>query len=421
MKRIIHKTIRINRNFLQKAIEVSDWSINKLTKPNPFATAEQFYNVFTYEIRALNIIDLARENPYVNLFIPTFDAAGVFGGIATATRIAAKIADKNNLRLRVVCIDRKGSLSYLNKFLADLGYPQVEPSELVDLSNRHNNSSQTIDFVSKDINIATAWWTAHLLNEAKLSNKYIYIIQDFEPIFYNYSDQYVYSEDTYKTDNYIPICNTKLLYDFLNLQNYKSIKKYRIFFEPAVDRDIFKPSKVQNTKKRLFIYGRPTTQRNLMVHALRSVQGAFENGILKQEEWEVFIAGDDSVPSIRITSSLVAKNLGKMSIEEYGKLAGTIDIAVSLMLAPHPSYPPLELACSGAAVVTNKYSIKKDLKMYSYNLITAELNNNSLLNGIKQASKMTKKERITNANKSQIQDDWDNALRDVINKVTSLI
>ena len=432
MKKIAKKAFRLNKKALQKVIYLSGKAENKLglnkqstqiesKKIDDVIGIQQFCDSFTYEIRPLNIAKTNRKQAYINFFVPTFDAAGVFGGIATATRIAAGIAKQKQLPLRVVCIDRVGNLDYLNKFLLQLGCEEVVRENLIDLSARQDDIKQVIDFNEKDINIATAWWTAHLLNETKLSNKYIYIIQDFEPIFYNFSDQYTYAEYTYKTDNYIPICNTKLLYDFLVLQDYEGIKKHKIFFEPAVDRKLFKPSEDKKDKKRLFIYGRPTTQRNLMVHALKLVRDSFEKGLLKQEEWEVFIAGDDSAPSIELTSNLMAKNLGKMSIEDYGELAGTIDLAVSLMLAPHPSYPPLELACSGAAVVTNKYSIKKDLKMYSNNLITVDLNHNSLLDGIKEATSMSKKERTLNAHKSQVQDNWDNALRDTINKVTSLI
>ena len=418
MKKIIHKALRINNRVLRKAIHLSDKFENKITtRPKKGTDIQQFCNSFTCEIRPLNIIKTNRNQPFVNFFIPTFDAAGLFGGIATATRVAAAVAKQKNLPLRVICIDRVGNLEYLNKYLVELNCKEISANQLVDLSSRQDNKKQVIDFNANDINIATAWWTAHLLNQTNLKKKYIYIIQDFEPIFYNLSDQYVYAEATYKTDNYIPICNTKLLYDFLLLKGYTSIKKYKIYFEPAVDRDLFKPGKVENTKKRLFIYGRPTTQRNLMVHALKLVQTASLKGILKPAEWDVYIAGDNDSPSIEIVPGLVAQNLGKMKIEEYANLAGTIDLAVSLMLAPHPSYPPLELACSGAAVVTNSYEIKKDLSFYSKNLFTAELNDESLLSALKKASNLSRPVRLSNALSSTINKNWDVAIEGSIDEL----
>ena len=434
MKKIIHKAFRINNKILRKTINLSDKFENKITtssKKGTLITApytmgdaidiQQFCNSFTYEIRPLNITKTNRNQSFVNFFIPTFDAAGVFGGIATATRIAAEVAKQKDMPLRVICIDRVGNLKYLNKFLVDLNCKEISANQLIDLSSRQDNKKQVIDFSSNDINIATAWWTAHLLNQAKLKKKYIYIIQDFEPIFYNLSDQYAYAEATYKTDNYIPICNTKLLYDFLLLNNYASIKRYKIYFEPAVDRELFKPSNEKNLKKKLFIYGRPTTQRNLMVHALKLVQTAMLNGILKPEEWDVFIAGDNASPSIQIAPGLVAQNLGKMELTQYANLAGKIDLAISLMLAPHPSYPPLELACSGAAVVTNMYKIKEDLSFYSKNLFTAELNDESLLSALKKASNLSRPVRLTNALSSAINEDWSEALEGSINKLLSYL
>lgn len=419
MKKYIHKAFQLNKKVLQKAIHISEIADKKLSKPrNPASPhnlshtvgLQAFCNSFAYEVRPLNLVDTKRKQAYVNFLVPTFDEAGVFGGIATATRIAALVAEKKNLPLRVICIDRPGSIAYLNNFLTSIGASEISKNQLVDLSSRHKDSSQTIDFYKEDLNIATAWWTAHILNELDLRKKYIYIIQDYEPIFYNLGDLYAYAEATYETSNFVPICNTKLLYDYLVVKGHENIKRNKIFFEPAVDRELFKPNNISKDKKRLFIYGRPTTQRNLMVHALRLLEDATVVGVLVSEEWDVYIAGDDSAPNIEIMPGVVAKNMGKMSISDYASLAGTIDIAISLMLAPHPSYPPLELACSGAAVVTNSYGIKKDLSFYSKNLFVADLNQKSLLETLKKARDLSKESRYLNAERSTLAKNWSEAL-----------
>jgi hypothetical protein len=44
--------------------------------------------------------------------------------------------------------------------------------------------------------------------------------------------------------------------------------------------------------------------------------------------------------------------------EDYGALLGSSDVLLSLMLSPHTSYPPLEMAAAGGLVVTNTYGPK---------------------------------------------------------------
>ncbi|MBP7967934.1 MAG: hypothetical protein KAZ24_00570, partial [Brachymonas sp.] len=46
-------------------------------------------------------------------------------------------------------------------------------------------------------------------------------------------------------------------------------------------------------------------------------------------------------------------------------------VGLSLMVSPHPSYPPLEMAAFGARVVTNGFA-NKDLSTVSPSLVTAQ-------------------------------------------------
>jgi hypothetical protein len=53
---------------------------------------------------------------------------------------------------------------------------------------------------------------------------------------------------------------------------------------------------------------------------------------------------------------------------DYQALVRTMDAGFVLMDTPHPSYPPLDLAASGAAVLTNSRGLKQDLSRYSDNI-----------------------------------------------------
>ena len=60
-----------------------------------------------------------------------------------------------------------------------------------------------------------------------------------------------------------------------------------------------------------------------------------------------------------------------MNWSAYAELVGSVDLGLCLMSTPHPSYPPLDLAASGAVVVTNSFGNKENLQQYSSNLLCA--------------------------------------------------
>ena len=53
-----------------------------------------------------------------------------------------------------------------------------------------------------------------------------------------------------------------------------------------------------------------------------------------------------------------AEILGKLSLEDYSALLSRASVGLSLMLSPHPSYPPLEMAYAGVRTITNNYECK---------------------------------------------------------------
>ena len=49
---------------------------------------------------------------------------------------------------------------------------------------------------------------------------------------------------------------------------------------------------------------------------------------------------------------------GKASLDEYADHLNRAAVGVSLMVSPHPSYPPLEMAEAGVLAITNNYGSK---------------------------------------------------------------
>ncbi len=363
-------------------------------------------------------LPLTGRPAYVTLFIPSLQRSSFFGGTATALIFAGMLAKEKGFPLRIAetLVHGKATIVELSMFFRshdiDLGENDIT---LLNLAGRKYNHYGYIDIHPDDIYVASAWWDAHLLQKLPLQKKFVYLIQDYEPIFYNNSDQYIYSEATYKNESFIPVCNTELMLTFMKSKGYDYIAKNGLFFEPAVGINRSKKATKKGDKKRLFLYGRPSVHRNLFYGALDALNHAFGSYTLVASEWEVFMAGQDNIPDILLDGGVTVKNLGKLTMDEYYAFAETVDVALSLMLAPHPSYPPLELASLGAKVVTTTYETKQDLSLYGNNVTIVRPERNELIKAIVAASVDTSTPKIN------IGSDWQAALAPTIKKISKTI
>jgi glycosyltransferase involved in cell wall biosynthesis len=89
------------------------------------------------------------------------------------------------------------------------------------------------------------------------------------------------------------------------------------------------------------------------------------------------------------------------------------------MYTPHPSYPPLDLAASGAVVLTNKFGLKNNLSNYSQNIICKNLSVDDLVEGIAEAIKIIEDEHLRQSNFDQnsLQKDWHYSFKDILDKL----
>ncbi len=363
--------------------------------------------------------------PCVVLLLPTLDQRSFYGGTATALFVAARLALKTNRKLKIVQTLKTGHATKLAEFLNTNTSSSFTDNDIkvISVADRRHNIYGYLSMLPDDIFIASAWWDAYLLDQLPLSNKFIYLVQDFEPIFYNNSDNYILSESTYRKDSFVPLCNTKLMSDFMKERKYNdSFAAGAPYFEPAVSRAQtgFVTKKKPGEKKRLFLYGRPDVHRNLFFTALNSVDYALKAGFLKVGEWDLCMAGQDGVPDIELSSGVKIRNLGKMDMDEYVSFSKSVDIAVSLMMAPHPNYPTLEFASIGSAVVTTKYANKRDLSMYSKNIMTSDIGVESIAGAIKRAASLSYAQRIKNTKSSNIPATW-STLDDTIKNILGLL
>jgi hypothetical protein len=244
----------------------------------------------------------------------------------------------------------------------------------------------------------------------------IYLLQEDERTFYPYGDDRLHSSITFRNPTIKFIVNSKLLFDALVNNGFENIRENGTWFEPAFsDKSFYMEEFPHNDKLNFFFYARPNNLRNLFYFGLKVIKQAVEQNILNPSDWDFFFLGKD-IPDILIVKDTKPYVYQNLPWSEYADVIRDMDLGLSLMYSPHPSYPPLDLAASGAVVVTNKYKNKQALDMYSKNIICKNLEIQELVQGIKEGVKLAKdyQSRIENFNNSTITRKWETAFKDTL-------
>ena len=314
----------------------------------------------------------------LNLLIPTLSPARAFGGTRTALDLLEALAPRFP-RLRIVAFQPipEAALAGLDGFVLANPADERTPDRVAVAVPRGPGTEPQLAVGADDVFLATFWTTAELA--ARLvrwqgatfggePRPYAYLVQDFEPGFYPWSAQSELARATYPGDvPVIAVINSGLLKAYLDGQGVAFHDP--LTFEPRIDARL-RPFLVEPPRqrvRRVVVYGRPETPRNafpLLVDGLRSwVAGGGGGG------WEVVSAGR-SHPPVELGRGLRMRSVGKLEIEAYGSLLRESALGVSLMVSPHPSYPPLDMAHLGLRVVTNAFG-PKDLSSWHENIVSA--------------------------------------------------
>ena len=217
--------------------------------------------------------------------------------------------------------------------------------------------------VSRDELVMATWWpTAHLARRTlPVSGRadFLYLVQDVEPAFYPWSTNYALALETYGMP-IRPIFNTGLLREHFLASGMGPAawreERASTWFEPAVDTTLFRRRpRPAGAPRRLLFYARPGKPRNLFDLGLRALREAVRSGAF--DGWTLQAIGEP-IPELDLGGHATLRPTPWQSYADYAALLGDSDVLLSLMLSPHPSYPPLEMAAAGGLVVTNAFGVK---------------------------------------------------------------
>jgi hypothetical protein len=314
------------------------------------------------------------RGPRLNLLLPTLNPGRTFGGGRTALALFDALGDSfPRRRIVTFTAESDAALAGLPGFrLVQFGGDAPDDRQVVAIPR---GGEPTLAVGPEDVILATFWTTAELaIRIARWQaaefrrpiRPFAYLIQDFEPGFYPFSAQSELARGTYAGEvPTIAVINTSLLRDHLAGEGIRFAGEFT--FEPRLSALLrpFIDEPPRARQRRIVVYGRPETPRNaypLIVEGLR----AWAATDPKATGWTITSAGRSHSP-VDVATGLRLRSVGKLDLDAYGALLRESAVGLSLMISPHPSYPPLDMAHLGMLVVTNRFGAK-DLSTWHENI-----------------------------------------------------
>lgn len=357
----------------------------------------------------------------VNIVTDSISNGSLFGGVGTALIFAALLANKLNASLRIITRNERAKSDNVAHILSLYGIQLKQ--EIQFKFAAFYDQKYELDMVKNDLFITTSWWTTAATLPSVTKGKIIYLLQEDERMFYPFGDDRFRCEAVLRNQDINFVINTKLLYDYLVCDGFDNIGKHGLWFEPAFPTQVFHPvEKERGAKRKFFFYARPNNLRNLYYLGIEVIEKAIVQNILTLDEWDIYLVGKD-IPEITFSGGFEPIRCENFSWSEYAQLVGTVELGLSLMYTPHPSYPPLDMVASGAVVVTNRFANKDDLSNYSANLICANLNCDALVDALRQAMALVNNPvlREQNYQNNGLVTDWQETFSVIINQLNESI
>jgi 2-polyprenyl-3-methyl-5-hydroxy-6-metoxy-1,4-benzoquinol methylase/glycosyltransferase involved in cell wall biosynthesis len=334
----------------------------------------------------------------VNILIATVDANYFFGGYIAIFNLARKLAHSGRC-VRIVVLDPCDfapdrwrtwlrEFNGLDKIVDEVEFCQQYPR------------SRKLVVNPADAFVATVWWTAHLAHAAARAlgkEGFVFLIQEYEPVFYPMGSMSALAAQSYDFPQYA-LFSTDFLRGYFREH---AIGIYRPESAQGEDRSIsFRnaitpvcPPSIEELSGRrprhLLFYARPESHasRNMFELGVLGLAQAIQKGYIPSS-WDLSgigtIGGDRP---IEIARGRDLNLLNRRTPTEYGRLLSSCDVGLSLMLTPHPSLVPIEMASAGMLAVTNTFGNKDaaSLAKVSANIIGAEPTADGICDSLRDA------------------------------------
>lgn len=328
---------------------------------------------------------LTAPGPGVVVLVPTLNPTEIYAGVATAVDIGAGLAARGHL-VRFVSTDLPvNAPDATRQFILGRMPPPGAPPRIEVLCGAR---SPDLAFHPDDTFLASAWWSAHIIRALQPAGfrrrRFLYLIQDYEPNFYAWGPEFADAQESYGLD-FTPIFNTTILRDHFAALGHGFAAPGALCFQPAIDIARYAAGKRPPApdRRRIAVYGRPAIPRNMFPTAVEALALFLAQQRLAPDQVELLSVGMRH-PHVTLPGGHRLTCLGKLPLSAYPDWLLGVDAGLSLMLSPHPSHPPLEMAAAGVRVVTNRFG-PKDLSRLTPAILSVDPTPQAVAAGLERA------------------------------------
>ncbi|MCX7900564.1 MAG: hypothetical protein N2444_10895, partial [Methylocystis sp.] len=312
------------------------------------------YSTPVFETRPILTYPSRNPRPRLTLLAPTVNPNQTFGGIATAMRVFDELSSAlgDEFDRRIVITDADIEPEAYERLPTFTPKPFVASRDddrrvIIDACEREGGR---LNLRAGDIFIATAWWTAQFAVDIERDRAryfggalpFVYLVQDDEPYFYGWGSKFALAQATYDAKQAIAVVNSEELYSVMTEKH-----KFRdaAYIPYALNARIDSLLAPKPREAIILVYGRTYVARNAFELICEALFRWQQRDPIRASRWRVVFLGED-FPNERLYPVQNAMVGGKATLDAYADYLNRALVGVSLMISPHPSYPPCLLYTS---------------------------------------------------------------------------
>ena len=349
----------------------------------------------------------------VTVVTDSINSGSMYGGVGTAILFATLLAKRLDADLRICTIRQAPERNNVGCLFLSHGIDWTKNIDFkfVDIIAQ----TPPINVSPDDLFITTSWWSTKNTMQAIDPAQILYILQEDERMFYPGGDEQLRCAEVLGNHRLRFVVNTEMLYDYFASQGLSNVTTRGTWFEPSFPCNSYRFEESSREKLNFFFYARPNNVRNLFYRGVEALNTALWKGVVDPREWTFYLVGKD-LEDISLPCGVRPTLLQSLRWDEYTALIRMIDLGLSLMYSPHPSYPPLDLAACGAVAVTNRFGPKQSLEAYSKNIICSELSLDAMVDSLAEGVSLAKNStrRRDNYQAQTISRSWDQSFEPAI-------
>ena len=344
------------------------------------------------------VLDISERHPKrVNLLLSTINFDYLFGGYIGMFNLALRLKREGYLTRIILHEQTEWDIETWEVRIQK--YPGLETLfDDVEVIARTQLGGRFIPVeVSPDDRfVATNCWAAHIAHysAAKLKEKrFLFMAQEYEPYFMAMNSISALFQEAY-TFPQVTLFSTELLRDFF------AREKIGVFAQPGNEADAivfsnaiqtFHPTRelMTRARRRLLFYSRQEdhASRNLFEMGMMALAALANDPRVDLTNWSFHGIGSMGGNLLELKPGVPLELVPKTNLQDYIRMMPSYDVGLSLMLTPHPSLVPLEMAAAGMWAVTNTLANKTSerLREISTNLVGVRATVGSIVDGLVHA------------------------------------